>query len=59
MAELSCPPLGTGSVDLNALHDVAKKNRPITDQVLAKATERVEPPADPAPEPAPAPADEA
>lgn len=43
MAELSCPPLGTGSVDLNALHDAAKQNKPITEAVLDNATTRVEP----------------
>ena len=57
MAELSCPPLGTGSVDLNALHEAAKKNKPIDQAVLAKATTRVEAPAEPTQEPAPASAD--
>lgn len=59
MAELVCPPLGTGSVDLCALHDVAKKNKPIDDAALAKATTRVEEPADTAELPAPAPTGEA
>lgn len=55
MAELVCPPLGTGSVDLCALHEVAKKNKPIDEAVLAKATTRVEAPADAEPsDPAPA-----
>lgn len=49
MPELVCPPLGTGSVDLCALHDLAKKNKPIDDEALSKATTRVEAPA-PAPE---------
>lgn len=54
MAELTCPPLGTGSVDLNALHDAAKKAKTPEDLAAAadKATVRVEPPADPAPQPA-------
>lgn len=43
MAELVCPPLGTGSVDLSALHDVAKKNKPIDQAVLDDATTRVAP----------------
>ncbi len=59
MAELSCPPLGTGSVDLNALHDAAKKNKPIDDALLAKATTRVEAPADAPSDPASAPAADA
>lgn len=61
MAELVCPPLGTGSVDLSALHEVAKKNKPIDEAALAKATTRVEAPAEEAEtsEPAPAPAAEA
>lgn len=25
MAEVTCPPLGTGSIDMNALHDAAVK----------------------------------
>lgn len=60
MAELTCPPLGTGSVDFNALNDAAKKAK--TDEDLAaaleKATIRVEPEPEPAPAPAPAPAAE-
>lgn len=38
MAELTCPPLGTGSVDLNALSDAAKKAKTTAD--LASAVEK-------------------
>lgn len=38
MAELTCPPLGTGSVDLNALSDAAKKAKTTAD--LAAAVEK-------------------
>ena len=65
MAEVICPPLGTGSVDMNALHDAAKKlektskGGDLTD-ALAAATTLVEPPADaPTPEPAAEPASDA
>ena len=59
MAELTCPPLGTGSVDINALHDSAKKAKTAEDlaEAVAKATQRAEAPADPAPETKAAPAD--
>lgn len=62
MAEVICPPLGTGSIDMNALHDAAKKLEKTSKggdltEALAAATTVVEPPADapePAAEPAPA-----
>lgn len=59
MAELTCPPLGTGSVDLNALHDAARKAKTNDDLVVAveKATTAVPPPAEPEPAPAPRAAD--
>ena len=41
MAELVCPPLGSGSVDMNALHEAAKKNKPIDDKVIEAATTKV------------------
>lgn len=41
MAESVCPPLGTGSVDLNALHDAARKSKDLT-AALAAATTRAE-----------------
>ena len=51
MADLTCPPFGTGSVDFCALHDAAKKlekSSAATDADLAeaavKATTTVEPP---------------
>lgn len=60
MAELVCPPLGTGSVDMNALHDVAKKNKPIDDTVIASATTKVAADeAAPTPDTPPAPAEPA
>lgn len=48
MAELTCPPLGTGSVDLNALSDAAKKAKTPADLAAAveKATVRAEAPAE-------------
>lgn len=67
MAELTCPPLGTGSVDMSALHEAAKKlektGGDLTKAVEA-ATTRVEAPVEPtaptAPaDPAPAPSGEA
>lgn len=59
MAELTCPPLGTGSVDLNALHDAARKAKTNDDLVVAveKATTAALPPAEPDPAPAPRAAD--
>lgn len=47
MAELTCPSLGTGSVDLNALSDAAKKAKTAEDLAAAveKSTVRVEAPA--------------
>ena len=59
MAELTCPPLGTGSVDLNALSDAAKKAKTADDlaAAVAKATTRAEAPADPAEPAQAAPAD--
>jgi hypothetical protein len=41
-ADQSCPPLGTGSVDMNALHDAAIKGEDL-DKALEDATTRVEP----------------
>lgn len=35
MAELTCPPLGTGSVDMSALHEAAKKAKSQDDLVAA------------------------
>lgn len=54
--ESVCPPLGTGSVDLNALHQAAMKKQDL-EVALVEATTRVEPepvsePEQPAPEPA-------
>lgn len=49
--ESVCPPLGTGSVDLNVLHQAAMKNKDL-EQALVEATTRVEPEPEPAP-PAP------
>ncbi len=48
MAELTCPPLGTGSVDMNALNDAAKKAKTPEEleNAVTKATVKVEPPAD-------------
>lgn len=45
MTGLTCPPLGTGSVDMNALHEAAKKAKTQDDLIAAaeKATTRVEP----------------
>lgn len=45
MAELTCPPLGTGSVDINALSDAAKKAKTTDDLAAAivKATASVAP----------------
>lgn len=40
--ESVCPPLGTGSVDLNALHQAAMKKQDL-EVALAEATTRVEP----------------
>lgn len=56
MAEQICPPLGTGSVDMNALHEAARKNRPL-DAALESATTRVLPEAnlEPSPPAAPSP----
>ena len=68
MAEVICPPLGTGSVDMNALHDAAKKMEKTSKggdltEALAAATTVVEPTKEelaaaadlePAAEPAPA-----
>jgi hypothetical protein len=56
MADSICPLLGSGSVDMNALHDAAKRGSDL-DVALAAATTRVEP-GDPQPEqaaPAPTP----
>lgn len=57
MADLTCPNLGTGSVDMSALSKAAAKAK--TDEelyaALETATTRVEPPAaEPAPQDAPA-----
>lgn len=49
--ETVCPPLGTGSVDFNALHDAAKKGQDL-EAALEKATTRALP-AEPEPEAAP------
>lgn len=56
MAELTCPALGTGSVDMNALSEAAKKAKSTDDLLvaIAKATTVVAPPEEPA-APAPAP----
>ncbi|PTR08678.1 MULTISPECIES: hypothetical protein [unclassified Novosphingobium] len=54
MADSVCPPLGTGSVDMNALSDAARKNKDL-DAALAAATTRVEAPAQADPESDPAP----
>lgn len=40
MAEQVCPPMKTGSVDFNALHDAARKNKPL-DEALDAATTTV------------------
>lgn len=53
MADSVCPPLGTGSVDMNALNDAARKNKDL-DAALAAATTRVEAPAEDAASTAPA-----
>ncbi|MCW1985595.1 UNVERIFIED_ORG: hypothetical protein M2348_001327 [Sphingomonas sp. R1F5B] len=53
MADSVCPPLGTGSVDMNALSDAARKNKDL-DVALAAATTRVEAPASAEPDPEPA-----
>ena len=42
MAEETCPPLGTGSVDMNALHDAAHRGADL-DKAIEAATTRVEP----------------
>jgi hypothetical protein len=42
MAEQTCPPLGTGSVDMSAVHDAAKAGKPL-DEAIAEATTRVAP----------------
>lgn len=52
MAHSECPPLGTGSVDFDALHKAAMKGEDLVKAVEA-ATTRVEPPAEPAPAPEP------
>lgn len=55
MADLVCPPFGTGSIDFNAVHDAAKKAKTNDDLVVAieKATTlAVE---EPTPAPAPTP----
>jgi len=56
MADSVCPPLGTGSVDMNALSDAARKNKDL-DAALVAATTRVEAQVtvEPDPEPAMAP----
>lgn len=56
-AELTCPPLGTGSVDFDDLNAAAKKAKSQDDlnKAAETATVRVETPAEePAPAPAPA-----
>jgi len=42
MASKACPPLGTGSVDMNALHEAAMKGNDLA-RALEKATTRPEP----------------
>ena len=56
MAELTCPALGTGSVDMSALSKAAAKAKTPEElnAALESATTRVEPPAEAAPEQAPA-----
>jgi hypothetical protein len=48
MAELICPPLGTGSVDFDALNAAAKKAKSQDDlaKAVETATARVEAPAE-------------
>lgn len=58
MAEQVCPPLGTGSVDMNALHEAAKKNKDLA-VALEAATTRVLPTQGVAEAAPPAPAPEA
>ena len=50
MATSECPPLGTGSVDFDALHKAALEGKDMVKAAKAVTT-RVEPPAEPAPEP--------
>jgi hypothetical protein len=56
MAELTCPPLGTGSVDMSALSKSAAKAKTPEELVAAidAATLRAEVPATPTPQDAPA-----
>lgn len=37
MTDEVCPPLGTGSVDFNAIHEAAKNGKPLA-EAIAKAT---------------------
>jgi len=55
MAELTCPPLGTGSVDMSALSKSAAKAKTPEELVAAidAATSRAEVPANPTPQDAP------
>lgn len=53
MADQVCPPLGTGSVDFNALHSAAAKGGDLAAAIEA-ATTAEEVAADPEPAPAPA-----
>ena len=46
MADQSCPPLGTGSVDFNALHEAAAEGRDLSEALVAATTG-----AEPLPEP--------
>lgn len=50
MADTTCPPLGTGSVDFNALHQAAVAGEDLG-AALAQATTRPEPNPEPEPEP--------
>lgn len=65
MAEVICPPLGTGSVDMNALHDAAKKlerggkGGDLTEAMAAATTVVEAPPEDAAPAADPSPAPDA
>lgn len=47
MAELTCPPLGVGSIDMNALHEAAKKAKnadELADKLEAAALRPAPPP---------------
>lgn len=50
MAEQTCPPLGTGSIDFNALHDALKKGKVSPEEAIAAARAPTEPAAVPAPQ---------